>query len=168
MFGYQWYGIKDGDARAYDLMSRHYSFQRYRDGRRADFGYRNRHLIVGPGEKLVLLTPDCKGLFVWRKFIDDSGQKGVNCAVFRNEGPVLSSDLIKAAMVLAWQKWPGERLYTYVDPKEVKSGLPGYCFFCARWKLLTKKVDGKKVPVTTGSGKQILYKNPRQIPTGGL
>jgi hypothetical protein len=31
----------------------------------------------------------------------------VNCAVFRNEGPVLSSDLILEAEELAWGRWPG-------------------------------------------------------------
>lgn len=160
MFGYQWYGIKDGDARAYALFSRHYSFHHYQDNRRQ----LDRRFIGPCSGRLVMMTPDCKALFVWKKFVDPSGQQGINCSIFRNEGPARSSDLIKAAMVLAWQRWPGERLYTYVDPKEVKSGLPGYCFFCARWKLLTEKVDGKKVPVMTKSGKLILYKNP----VGGL
>ena len=43
------------------------------------------------------------------------GETGVNCAVFRNEGPVRSSELIMAADAVAWLRWPGERLYTYVD-----------------------------------------------------
>lgn len=163
MFDYGWYSIKDGDARGYDLMTRHYTFRQYADNRRSDPGYRNRHLFVGPGEKVVLMTPDCKALFVWRKFIDDSGQEGINCAVFRNEGPYRSSDLIKMAMAIAWEKWPGERLYTYVDPKQVESGLPGYCFFCARWRMLTEKVDGKKIPVLTKSGKLIFYKLPKRV-----
>jgi hypothetical protein len=43
-----------------------------------------------------------------------AGQRGVNCAVFRNESSVLSSELIREACGLAWTRWPGERLYTYV------------------------------------------------------
>lgn len=140
MFGGNWYAVKDGDPRAYDLMTRHYSFHRYQDGRRSNLANRNRHLICGPGEKLVLITVNCDALFIWRKFIDDSGQTGVNCAVFRNEGAILSSSLILEAEQLAWQKWPGERLYTYVDPSKVRTGkpqtgkpFPGKCFIKAGW-----------------------------------
>ena len=62
------------------------------------------------------------------------GQPGVYCPVFRNEGPVRSSDLIRAAMELAWFRWPGERLFTYVDPGLVRSTNPGYCFLMAGWR----------------------------------
>jgi hypothetical protein len=92
-------------------------------------------LFVGPGEKLVLLTEDERALFVWRKFIDASGQDGVNCAVFRNEGPRLSSDLILEAEDIAWKKWPGQRFYTYVNSRAIRSTNPGACFKAAGWKL---------------------------------
>jgi hypothetical protein len=130
-----WYSTHDGDPRAHAIMSRHYSYNRYADGRRGDLRNPARHLIVGPGEKMILLTPLCNALFVWRKFIDDSGQTGVNCAVFRNESQLLSSELILEAEQLAWQRWPGERLYTYVDAKKVKSTNSGYCFKVAGWKV---------------------------------
>ncbi len=129
-----WLPTKDGDVRAFDLFRRHYTFRPYADRRRADSGYRNRFQFVGPGEKMVLLTADCQALFVWRKFIDDSGQTGVNCAVFRNEGSELSSRLILEAEHLAWGRWPGERLYTYVNQDKVKSSNPGYCFKKAGWQ----------------------------------
>ena len=61
-------------------------------------------------------------------------QEGVSCAIFRNEGYYLSSELIKKACILAWQKWPNERLYTYVNPRKVKSTNPGYCFLKAGWR----------------------------------
>lgn len=61
-----WLPVLDGDARARALHRRHYSRYHYRDGRQPK-------LFCGPGEKMVLLTPDCSGVFVWRKFIDDSG-----------------------------------------------------------------------------------------------
>lgn len=121
-----WWEFKDGNSRALELYERHYSARQYADGR-------ERTLFVGPGEKTVLLTQDSDALFAWRKFKDDSGQEGVCCAVFRNEGPVLSSDLIREAMAIAWLRWPGERLYTYVDPDEVESSNPGYCFIQAGW-----------------------------------
>lgn len=122
-----WYPAKDGDSRARALFDRHYSRYRYADGRKPK-------LFVGPGEKMVLLTSDCTALFVWRKFISGDGQQGVNCAIFRNEGTIQSSQLILQAMELAWSRWPNERLYTYVDGKAVKSCNPGYCFKKAGWR----------------------------------
>jgi len=136
-----WLPCRDGDPRAYALFARHYSAYQYADGRRANKSYRQRHLFVGPGEKMVLLTADCMALFVWRKFIDKSGQRGVNCAVFRNEGPHLSSTLIREAERLAAGRWPGERLYTYVNPRRVKSENPGYCFKAAGWRVCGRTAE---------------------------
>jgi len=124
--GQNWYGVKDGNAIARSIFDRHYSRYFYVDGRKPK-------LFVGPGEKMVLLTSDCKALFVWRKFISGNGQQGVNCAVFRNEGKQLSSKLILEAEQLAWCRWPNERLYTYVNPKGIRSTNPGYCFKQAGW-----------------------------------
>ena len=122
-----WIQIKDGDPRGVALFKRHYSYHKYHDNR-------PRRLFVGPGEKIVLITPDCDALFVWRKFISDDGQAGVNCAVFRNESEMLSSDLVLEAEKIAWLRWPGERLYTYVAPEEIESDNPGYCFKMAGWR----------------------------------
>lgn len=124
-----WIEVKDGNASGRALFRRHYSYAPYRDGR-------DPALFVGPGEKLVLLTPDARALFVWRKFISGDGQKGVNCAVFRNEGAGLASDLIRAADRIAWDRWPGERHYTYVNPKKLRSRNPGCCFLKARLEAL--------------------------------
>lgn len=121
-----WVAVPDGDARAREIFLRHYSARHYKDGRR-------RTLFVGPGEKMVLMTIECDALFVWRKFISDDGQEGVNCAVFRNEGARLSSGLIVEAEALAAVRWPGERLYTYVAPHKIRSTNPGYCFLMAGW-----------------------------------
>lgn len=122
-----WVPSRDGDPDALALYLRHYSARQYRDGRR-------RRLFVGPGEKTVLLTPERDALFVWRKFRSmDATQTGVNCAVFRNESRHLASDLIRQACEIAWRRWPGQRLYTYVNPRRVKSCNPGYCFLVAGW-----------------------------------
>lgn len=131
---YNWLAIKDGDPRAFALFRRHYSFQDYKDGRRQRLNNRNRHLIVGPGEKIVMITPEADALFVWRKFVDKSGQTGVNNACFRNESDILSSQLIIEAEQLAWQRWPGQRLYTYVDARSIQSSNPGYCYQIAGWQ----------------------------------
>jgi hypothetical protein len=122
-----WRVTRDGDRHALAMYERHYSAHRYVDGRK-------RQLFVGPGEKLVLLTFDGSALFVWRKFRSLDRQEGINCAVFRNEGGFRSSGLIREAMTIAWGRWPGERLYTYVDANEVRSSNPGYCFLMAGWR----------------------------------
>ena len=129
-----WLPIKDGDPRAAALYRRHYSCYQYADNRRNQHGYRNRFMIVGPGQKMLLLTLACDALFAWRKFIDRSGQTGVNCSVFRNESPVLSSELILEAEQHAWARWPGDRLYTYVKGSAVLSSNPGYCYLRAGWR----------------------------------
>lgn len=122
-----WTEVRDGNAAALALMDRHYSRSRYRDGRRHD-------RFVGPGERLVLLTADVRALCVWRKFISKDAQEGINCAAFRNEGASLSSDLLRVAMARAWVRWPGARLYTYVNPRKVRSTNPGCCSKKAGWK----------------------------------
>lgn len=136
---YLWIPVKDGDPRVSAIYKRHYSCYQYADRRRDNTSYRQRHLVMGPGEKLVLLSSDCRAIFGWRKFIDGSGQIGINCAFFRNEnafgGRIKSSQLIIYAEALARAKWPQtDRVYTYVNPQEIESKNPGYCFKMAGWK----------------------------------
>lgn len=102
--------------------------------------------FVGPGEDVVLVTPNLDALFVWRKFIDDTipKQVGVQCAVFRNEGTTLSSHMILAAEAFAAEEWPAEyRLYTYVDARKTKPKKhPGRCFLEAGWHRCGKTKGG--------------------------
>lgn len=122
-----WWLTKDGDADCLELYERHYSAYRYADGR-------IRKLFVGPGEKLVLRTERGDAFFVWRNFIDDSGQGGINCAAFRNESGHRSSELIRQADAIADCLWPDCRHYTYVDPTKIRSSNPGFCFLAAGWQ----------------------------------
>jgi hypothetical protein len=122
-----WRGFKDGIYEGMELYKRHYSARHYKDGRVPK-------LFCGPGEKMVLMTVNKDALFVWRKFIDESGQQGINCSIFRNESKIVSSELIKEAVKIAHKRWPGERLYTYVNPRMIKSTNPGCCFKMAGWK----------------------------------
>ena len=124
-----WYLTKDGDASCLALYERHYSCRRYADGRK-------RTQFVGPGECIVLRTGDADAAWVWRKYIDDTEpkQEGVECSFFRNEGPILSSDLVRQADAIADHVWPSERHYTKVDPRKIRSRNPGYCFVAAGWR----------------------------------
>lgn len=131
-----WIPVKDGNDTGRAIFNNHYSRYHYADGRKP-------LLYVGPGEKMVLLTPDALALFVWRKFISMDHQDGVSCAVFRNEGPTLSSHLIREADALAWERWPGERLYTYVDASKTRRKRdPGRCFLKAGWRHCGRSKGG--------------------------
>lgn len=122
-----WYLTKDGDESLLAMYERHYSAYHYADGR-------VRKQCVGPGEVIALRTRAADAVFVWRCFIDDSGQTGINCAVFRNEGPILSSELVRQADAIAFHVWPDQRHYTYVDPGKIRSSNPGLCFKAAGWR----------------------------------
>jgi len=122
-----WIVGQDGELELRRIYEKHYTCRKYKDGRRP-------RKFVGPGEHIVLTTPKRDALFVWRKFRDDSGQTGVNCAIFRNESKSLSSDLIREADAIADFCWPGERHYTYVRAEAIRSRNPGFCFLCAGWR----------------------------------
>jgi hypothetical protein len=143
-----WIEIHDGDPRLRTLYNRHYSAYKYRDGRQPK-------KTAGPGEYMALITPQADAIFIWRKFFDKSGQTGVNCAVFRNEGARLSSDLIIEAMARATARWPGERLYTYINAKKIRSSNPGYCFKKAGWRTAGfTKVNKLVILEASPSGKE--------------
>jgi hypothetical protein len=138
-----WVEVKDGDERVASIYRRHYSCHAYADNRRSQYGYRNRFLVMGPGEKLVLLSTTGDAILGWRKFIDQSGQRGINCAFFRNEGKELSSALLLDGEQHAWRHWPEEqRLYTYVNPKAIRSTNPGACFKFAGWSRCGETAGG--------------------------
>lgn len=123
-----WIPVKDGNNTARSIFDRHYSRYFYKDGRKPK-------LFVGPGHKMVLLTQNCRALFIWRKFYSRAKQEGVNCAVFRNErSGYVSSELIREADAIADAKWPHQRHYTYVKADAVLSRNPGYCFIRAGWQ----------------------------------
>src|SRR4051812_40051543 len=99
-----WWLTKDGDTDGMALYERHYS------GIKRN-GLRRVAQFVGPGENIVLRTERGDALFVWRKFIDDSGQQGINCAVFRNESQHRSSELVRQADAIADVAWADRRHY---------------------------------------------------------
>ena len=118
-----WFETRDGEPTVYALARRHYSA---RKKRRIQL-----RQCVGPGEKMVLLSADGQAVFAWRySCYRRDGRRGVECTLFRREGPadVLASELIREACELAWARWPGRLLFTYVDPRRVRSEVPGYCF----------------------------------------
>jgi len=62
------------------------------------------------------------------------------CAMFRNEGAGLASDLIRDAMVLTNELWrdrvpAADGWVTWIDARRIASAHPGYCFKQAGWTL---------------------------------
>lgn len=134
-----WLAVRDGDLRGLGLYLRHYSSKKGRAGYTVT-PIGNRARFVGSGDHVVLMTQDCRALFAWRvqQYRGDD-QRGVECTIFfRKEGQGLASDMIAEACDIAWRRWPGQRLFTFVNPSEVRSPNPGYCFkragfrFCGR------------------------------------
>ena len=122
-----WYLTKDGDVSCLAMMSIIIQPIIINDGHK-------RRLFCGPGEKIVPRTRTTDALFVWRKFIDASGQTGIDCAAFRNESAIRSSEFIRQADAVAFHVWPGLRHYTYVNAKKVRSVHPRFCFVAVGWR----------------------------------
>ncbi len=135
-----WWLTKDGDKSCLALYERHYSAYEYKDGRA-------RFQFVGPGYSIVLRTARADAMFVWRDYIDDTipKQDGIECAVFRNEGKILSSELVRQADAVADHAWPSQRHYTKVNPAAIGSSNPGYCFLMAGWRRCGKTQNGKLI-----------------------
>ena len=146
-----WVGITRFDPRGVAMYERHYSCRAYADGRK-------RRQFAPPGSPLCLLTDTQDALFGWVKNSVEryDKQEGVNCFVFRNESPRLASELIRLASARAWVKWPGERLFTYVDPRKVRSQgrkrPPGWIFLQAGWRECGKSKKGLLIFECTPEG----------------
>lgn len=137
-----WVQVNDGNEAAFQIYQRHYT---YRKGRKRDLNKnkKNGKRMAGPGETIVLLGKDGKALFIWKKQkYSQDGQVGINCCLFRNEGEYVSSDLILQAERVAQDRWPGSRMFTYVNPRKIrarKTGMKirkskaGACFKHAGW-----------------------------------
>lgn len=137
-----WLAVQRSDPRAFALYRRHYSYKK-----NARWRIRGNTNVTGSGQTMVLLSQMCDALFVWLHNTVErlDKQVGVNCAVFRNESSTLSSELIREADDLAWQKWGDEpRHFTYVDASEVRHKRdPGRCFIKAGWRKCGMSANGK-------------------------
>lgn len=149
LIGDGWIEVRDGNDTARAIFERHYSAQKSLPRRRR----RGTKLFVGPGFKLLLLSSDATALCAWRKENRRrDGQTGVECCVFRREGGAPASVQLASAMELAWRRFPGQRLFTFVDATKVRATMVkgprgrlypvfGYCFYQAGWRFagMTKK-----------------------------
>lgn len=100
-----------------------------------------------PGELLSLRDSLGKVLFVWvkQKYRRDGRAGQLYCAIFRNETSRLSSDIILESERLACAKWGGGLAFTFIDPQQIRSSNPGYCFKVAGWNFVGKSKAGKHI-----------------------
>lgn len=126
-----WLITNKGDQDVRRLADRHYTRRKVGDRQ-----------FTRNGENLVFVTEDLKAAWVTHrpspgKAMRDDGRDAWECALFRNEGPDRSSDLIREAVALTvalWGSFPRDGLLTYVDPGKVRSEVPGWCFRRAGWR----------------------------------
>lgn len=114
------------------------------------------------GQNLVFVTEDC--LAVWVTFRPtpgkakrSDGRDAWECALFRNEGPALSSDLIREACSLSlslWGPYPKDGMITFIKPSAIRSPNPGYCYKAAGWVKDRPASDGK-----------LCLRAPAEVPT---
>jgi len=141
LFGNLWSRGHKFHVAAVALADRHYS--------RRSIGSPQ---MMPPGQTLVLVTPEGDAVFGWWRPDPGSGLKAMNgldgwtCTIFRNESPMLSSDLILAAEreLLDRYNCGPDGLLTYVFDRKIRSTNPGYCFKQAGWKRIGRSADGRK------------------------
>jgi hypothetical protein len=103
------------------------------------------------GQNLVFVTADY--LSVWATFRPTPGKavrpdkrQAWECTMFRHEGDVLASILVREAVLLSialWGPLPSESMITFIRPDKIKSGIPGYCYKRAGWVKCRPASDGK-------------------------
>ena len=127
--GRPWRVVSKVSREAIDLFDRHYS-------RQTPGGE-----VGPPGRKLVLVTESGKALWCSHypnpKLAMDK-LDSYRCVVFRNEGDLISSFLIRQAVRATEEVWgsaPKDGWVTWVDTSKVESENPGYCFKKAGWWL---------------------------------
>jgi hypothetical protein len=90
--------------------------------------------FVPPGRCLVLLRPDALWVTSWpeAEYVLHAWAGAWVCSLFRNEGPLLSSGLIREAVAATrwhWPEVPTLGMVTFIDPDKVRHKRdPGRCF----------------------------------------
>lgn len=135
----EWTRSNRADPRARVLADRHYSRQTIGAAQ-----------FVPPGRCLVLLTPDADALWVtswpFAQYVRHAWAGAWTCALFRNESPLRSSDLIRSAVAATRAVFgdpPAQGFITFVDAGKVRAKRdPGRCFRRAGFAPVGHTVGG--------------------------
>jgi hypothetical protein len=120
-----WHLSYRADPRAAAIADRHYNRQKIGSPQ-----------FVPPGRCLVLLTEQADALWItsypYAAYVKHAWPGAWVCSVFRNEGPILSSELIRQAVAATrwyWPDVPALGMITFVDPSKVRHKRdPGRCY----------------------------------------
>jgi hypothetical protein len=131
------------------LADRHYPRRRKSQGKRQ---------FLTVGYKMAITNQEQSLVFGWVWQQDGKRwdkQNGFQCSIFRNESDRKSSEVILECERIATDIWGRNRMFTYVDPRELsqpahkyrKPKTPGYCFLKAGWKFERVTDSGKHLLV---------------------
>lgn len=134
-----WHLSWRADPRALPLADRHYNRQKI-----------GAPQFVPPGACLVLLTADADALWVTSapiaEYVQHAWPGAWVCSLFRNEGPVLSSELIREAVAATRARLadpPALGMVTFVDPTKTRRKRdPGRCFLKAGFRVVGSTKSG--------------------------
>jgi hypothetical protein len=120
-----WFLSHRADQEVRPLADRHYNRQKI-----------GAPQFVPPGRCLVLKTaiPDAFWITSWpfAEYVKHAWAGAWMCSAFRNEGSILSSELIRDAVAATLAKYleaPPLGMVTFVDTKKTRpKGHPGYCY----------------------------------------
>lgn len=134
-----WFLSHRADPRAKPLADRHYNRQNP-----------NSPQFVPPGKCVVLLTEHADALWVtlapYAQYVRHQWAGAWTCTMFRNEGLILSSELIRdavAATLAALGTPPDLGFLTFVDRNKTKPKRdPGYCYLKAGWRPIGRSKKG--------------------------
>lgn len=152
LFVSKWIKSYRADPEIARLADRHYSRQR--------IGSKQ---FVPPGRCLVLKSIKAFWVTSWpfKDYVRHNWTDAWICSAFRNEGPYLSSELIREAVgctLGVFQEIPAEGMITFVNTKKVRKKRDwGRCFRKAGFKEVGK----------TKSGLIVLQLSPQDMPAEG-
>lgn len=140
-----WYRSHRADDLARPLADRHYNRQK--------IGAKQ---FVPPGRCLVLLARDFDALWItswpFAEYVKHAWAGAWVNSLFRNESPILSSDLIREAVMATaayWGEVPPLGMVSFIDAKHVRRKRDyGRCYVKAGWQR--PMVDGE--PARTKGG----------------
>ena len=104
--------------------------------------------FVPPGRCCVLLAEDALWVTSWpfAEYVRHAWAGAWVCSIFRNEGPHLSSEIIREAIAATRARWPEVPplgLVTFVDPGKVRRKRdPGRCFLRAGFDVVGETAGG--------------------------
>ena len=104
--------------------------------------------FVPPGRCLVLKREDAFWVTSWpfARYVKHSWPGAFICSAFRNEGQVLSSELVRDALAATLWNWPDIPelgMVTFVNRDKVRRKRnPGYCFIMAGFTPVGKTKGG--------------------------